>query len=441
MSQQDAQPGEVLALDRFSDYALEPVPESKRRGPYATISVFITWVVTTTPFLVTALLAAGLTFWTAVLALLVGTLITATVGALVATVGQTTGLTSYFVSRVVYGAKGSSLISALVGILAVGFLGVLASFLGAVLSSAVTFIPTPVASVLFVLISVVIALVGFTGLATVGRVAVPFIWIVGLFILWSVGAHAGGFAKVTSAVPSGSLSFGVAVTIVVADWITGATIASDVARYSGKRSYVVAASYLSWVVTYFLLALIGLVAYYGTGTHDVVALLNSLGLVLAFLIVFVLGIISATDVNLYAFSLALTNLSDMFGLKTLKRPIWVVVGGVLAALISLLGYANTFLPFLLTVGTIIPAYAGVVLAQFYLMGSIRRSPQALVDSIVPGIRWTSTVSFLVGIAVAYFIKAGIPALQGLIASAVVYIVIEQVVARRTVKTPTPVPNA
>jgi len=432
MSQQETLTAELAAIqDRFSDYALEPVPADRRRGPYATISVFVTWVVTTTPFLVTAALSAGLTFWEAVLALLVGTVITATVGALVANVGQTTGLTSYFVSRTVYGALGSTVVSVLVGTLAVGFLGVLASFLGAIFNSDVSFVPAQVASIAFILISVFIALVGFTGLSTLGRMAAPLIWLVGLFILWRVGIAAGGLAKVTSVVPKGTLSFGLAVTFVVADWITGATICCDIARYSQKRSYVIGASYLSWVVTYFLLALVGLVAYYGTGTHDVIALIKSLGLVVAFLFVFILGIISATDVNLYAFSLALTNFSDAFGLKPLKRPLWVVVGGILSALISLLGYANTFLPFLLTIGTIIPAYAGVVLAHYYLLGALRRNSRELVAGIDPGFRWTAIVALLVGIAVAYFFKSGIPALQGLFTSAVVYAVLEWVVARRT----------
>lgn len=58
-----------------------------------------------------------------------------------------------------------------------------------------------------------------------------------------------------------------------------------------------------------------LVAYYGTGTSDVIALLTQLGLVIAALFIFVLGLITSVDVNLYSFSLALTNLSDAFGLR------------------------------------------------------------------------------------------------------------------------------
>src|SRR5579859_3785692 len=102
---------------RFQDFALEPVPDSQRRGLFSSVAVFCGWVVTTTPLLVAGLLAGGLPFWQAIAALLVGTLITATVGALVATLGQTTGLTSYYMSRIVYGAKGSSVVSVLVGVL------------------------------------------------------------------------------------------------------------------------------------------------------------------------------------------------------------------------------------------------------------------------------------------------------------------------------------
>jgi len=420
---------------RFQDFALEPVPDSQRRGLFSSVAVFCGWVVTTTPLLVAGLLAGGLPFWQAIAALLVGTLITATVGALVATLGQTTGLTSYYMSRIVYGAKGSSVVSVLVGVLAVGFLGVVASFLGAIFNANVPFVPAPVASVVIILVSAVIALVGYRGLSAVGRAAIPLLWALALFALWRVADAAGGLDKVVAFVPKGTLNFGVAVTIVVADWVTGATFSADIARYSAKARHVVLASYLAWVVTYCLLAIMALVAYYGTGTSDVIALLSKIGLVLAALIIFMLGVITAADVNLYAFSLAFTNLSDAFGLRQMARPIWIVIGAVLAALISLLGYAATFLPFLLTVGTIVPAFAGVVLVHYYILGARRRAASVLIAQIEPGVRWTGIISLVGGAAVAFFISGGIPALQGLIAAGVLYGVLElmyeRVLARST----------
>jgi cytosine permease len=421
---------EVASLQsRFQDFALEPVPDAQRRGMFSSIGVFCGWVVTTTPLLVAALLAGGLTFWQAIAALLIGTVITATVGALVASVGQTTGLTSYYISRIVYGAKGSSVVSVLVGVLAVGFLGVVASFLGAIFNANVPFVPTPVASVAIILISAVIALVGYQGLSAVGRAAIPLLWALSLFALWRVVDAAGGLDKVIALQPKGSLNFGVAVTVVVADWVTGATFCADVARYSARPRHVVVAAYMAWVVTYCLLAIMALVAYYGTGTSDVIALLSQIGLLLAALIIFMLGVITAADVNLYIFSLAFTNLSDAFGLRQLARPVWIVIGGILAALISLLGYAATFLPFLSTVGVLVPAFAGVVLAHYYVLGARRRASSELIAEIDPGVRWTGIISLVGGAAVAFFISGGIPALQGLIAAAVLYVVLEMIYQR------------
>src|SRR5207237_6020041 len=147
-----------------------------------------------------------------------------------------------------------------------------------------------------------------------------------------------------------------------------------------------------WVVTYSLLAVMALVAYYGTGTSDVIALLTQLGLVVAALFIFVLGLITSVDVNLYSFSLALTNLSDAFGLRQLGRPVWIVVGAVLSALISLLGYAETFLPFLLTVGALVPAFAGVVLAHYYVLGARKQTTNELLARIDNGVRWTGIIA-------------------------------------------------
>ena len=418
---------------RFMDHALEPVPEKEQRGLLSTVGVFVAWVITTTPFLVAAALASGMSFWTAIGALLVGTTITATVGMLVGVLGQRTRMTSYLVSRIVYGAKGSTLISVLIGVLSVGFVGVIASFLGAVISAGIPFLPVWAGSLGFVIFSTFIALVGYKGLSIVGQVSVPLLWALGIFLVVRTLSSAGGFGHITAFVPKGSLSFGVAVTIVVADWITGATIACDIARFSKRARDVAIASYLGWVVSYILFAMIGLFAYYGSGSTDIVGLLSAQGLIGVAIFVFFVALISSTDVNLYAFSLALTNLCDAFGIKSLSRAAWVIIGGVITALISLLGYANTFLPFLLTIGVIIPAYAGVVLAHYYLLGARSRTPEALVAGIEPGIRWTGMVAFVVGVAVAYLTNRmtfGIPALQGLIVAGLLYTALEYAMARR-----------
>lgn len=423
---------------RFMDHALEPVPEKDQRGFFSTVGVFVAWVITTTPFLVAAALASGMTFWTAIAALLVGTIITATVGMLVGVLGQRTRMNSYLISRIVYGAKGSTLISVLIGVLSVGFVGVIASLLGAVVSAGMTFLPVWVGSLAFVIFSTFIALVGYRGLSVVGQISVPLLWALGIFLAIKTLGTGGGFGHITSVVPKGSLSFGVAVTIVVADWITGATIACDIARFSKRSRDVAIASYLGWVVSYCLFALIGLFAYYGSGSTNIVGLLAAQGLIGAAIFVFFVALISSTDVNLYAFSLALNNLCDAFGIKQLKRAAWVLIGGIITALISLLGYANTFLPFLLTIGVIIPAYAGVVLAHYYLLGARSKTPEALVAGIEPGVRWTGMVSFVVGVAVAYITNRaniGLPALQGLIVAGLLYTALEYGFSRRPSPTP------
>jgi cytosine permease len=424
----------VAFQQRFMDHALDPVPEKEQRGLLSTVGVFVAWVITTTPFLVAAALASGMTFWAAIAALLVGTVITATVGMLVGVLGQRTRLTSYLVSRVVYGAKGSTLISVLIGILSVGFVGVIASFLGAVISAGLPFLPVWAGSLGFVIFATFIALVGYRGLSVVGQVSVPLLWALGIFLVVKTLSSGGGFGHITSFVPKGSLSFGVAVTVVVADWITGATIASDIARFSKRARDVAIAAYLGWVVSYCLFALIGLFAYYGSGSTDIVGLLAGQGLIGLAIFVFFVALISSTDVNLYAFSLALTNLCDAFGIKSLSRAAWVVIGGIITALISLLGYANTFLPFLLTIGVIIPAYAGVVLAHYYVLGASRKKPEQLIAAIEPGVRWTAIASFLVGVIVAYFTNRanlGIPALQGLVVAGLLYTALEIGLGRAT----------
>src|SRR5207245_7831909 len=116
----------------------------------------------------------------------------ATVGMLVGVLGQRTRMNSYLVSRIVYGVKGSTLISVLIGILSVGFVGVIASFLGAVISAGIPFLPVWVGSLGFVIFSTYIALVGYNGLSVVGHISVQLLWALGLFLLfWALRSGCG----------------------------------------------------------------------------------------------------------------------------------------------------------------------------------------------------------------------------------------------------------
>ena len=84
---------------------------------------------------------------------------------------------------------------------------------------------------------------------------------------------------------------------------------------------------------------------------------------------------------------------------------------------------------LLTVGTLVPAFAGVVLAHYYLLGARRRPAEELIAKIDPGVRWTGIISLIGGASVAFFIKGGVPALQGLIASGILYLALELIYER------------
>jgi cytosine permease len=127
--------------DALHDHALDAVPAVKRKTLWQLCAVQIGWNISISAFLVGGVVGAGTTFTTAITALALGNLFLVVVASLVGYVGYRTGLTSYLVSRVVFGLKGSVLVSLVLGVLAMGFIGVLMDSFGTAFTTLVPAIP------------------------------------------------------------------------------------------------------------------------------------------------------------------------------------------------------------------------------------------------------------------------------------------------------------
>ncbi|MFC3959127.1 purine-cytosine permease family protein [Halovivax cerinus] len=417
------QDGDVLEVRE--DYPTEPVPEEERRHWFATLTVWAGWTISITAFLVGGLVGGGLPVQEAVPAIFVGNIVLAVVGALIGYIGMKTGLSTYMLAQLVFGKYGSIAVSIVIGIFAMGFVGVFAGATGNFITGQFSMIPVWLGAGVFVVGVVGTALYGFLGLEYLSRVAVPGLWILALLSLFMVhGEIDGGLGAVGGLEPANSQTFAFGVTMAISVWITGASITADIGRYAKNKWHVLLGAFGGWILGATLLESVSAVAALGVGEGDLVQVMIDLGLFWPALFIFLAAMWTTADNNLYSFSLALTSLTDVLGRRDFfSKEVWVVIGGVLVWIGAVAGLYSQFQSFLTTVAIAAPPMAGILIARFYLLGYVKKSADEIYADIKRGEKAISVGAVVAWIAAslfAYFVQWGSPAVNSLVLSMVLY---------------------
>lgn len=410
------------------DYALQTVPPEKRRSLYTTATVWVAWVISISAFFVGGVIGAGSTAAQGLSAVAVGNAILAVIAFLVGMVGFRTGLSSYMISRAVFGRQGSIIVSAVIGLLAMGFIGVLLDGFATAFAALVPAVPRPVAILAFAALVTVTAIYGYRGLAILSRVAAPALIVLLLWAVWLAAEQAGGVAGLFAKQPARALPFEAAVGAVIATWITGAAIVSDVTRYARSATHVAIGAVVAYVIGAGFFEGGAVLAAIGAGQANIVVYMNALGLLLPAILVLGLALWTTTDNNIYSSALAFTNGGTLVGIR-LSKAVWTLVAVAIALIVSLLGFAGQFLTWLLIIATVAPPFAGVVIAHFWVLRA-GRDWRIVDDVAAAGLRWTALVSWVVAGVLAYMTRTTfIPALTGLLTALVLYTVLEFAIGR------------
>ena len=402
--------------ETMDDHALEAVPASKRKPLIQLIVVQVGWNISVSSFLVGGVVGAGTSFGEGMLAIGLGNVVLAVVASLIGLIGFRTGLTSYLASRAVFGRSGSVVVSLVLGIVAMGFIGVLMDTWGGAVNKLIPAIPSAVFVIAFALAILTTAIFGFKGLHTFSMVAVPVQVAIGLFALYRIGTLDGGFSEVFSSTPAAAIGFSAAVSSVIATWVTGAALVSDVQRYALKARDVVISCVLSFVVGVGIFEVIATVSAMKVGNSNFVVVMQGLGLLAPAAVLLFLALWNTADNNIYSASLAFTSVSNLLKVK-ISKPVWTVVAVAIAVGIAFLGVADQFGRFLTVIGVVVPPFAGLLIAHFWVVQ--RRTEEALRN--LPAVRWEAVVCWIAAALLAYYGDfLLVNAIEGLVAGFVLY---------------------
>ena len=384
-------PEQVVAEVREGEYGdrvvrVEPggaefIPLRDRHG--SPVHLLWTWMSPNLEFAtiflgVLAVAAFGLTFWQAVLAIIVGTGLGALSHAVLSARGPDFGVPQMILSRVSFGFLGNLLPAGLNVITAgVGWFAV-NSVSGALALTALTDLPAVLSLLIVVLVQVVIGVFGHNLISVWERYVLPLLAVVFLIVAVTILTSAA-----PSAAPGGGGIGGFLLTVgtcfgYTAGWNPYAT---DYTRYlkpgSGRSAGIFAG--LGVFVAVAGLGIVGAASVTisggGLDGNPTVAFTDTLpsALVGVTLLCIVVGGISANVINIYSGTMSFLAMGIRLPL-TLRRAIVALVFGVLGGLFAYFGLADAgqkYVSFLLIISYWVAPWLGVYLADMVLRRGIR----------------------------------------------------------------------
>lgn len=269
---------------------------------------------------------------------------------------------------------------------------------------------TTIAGLLFALPSIM----GYNSMKWTDYIAVP----AGLLLIIAGIYYAlqnTGWETIVAWEPKSSISFLAAISLVIGANVSQWVIASDYTRYAKpvlKDNLIIPSGI---VLVGFPLFFVGAIMSVGVGEADIVNVMLNLGFPIWGFLILWFATWTSQLVNNYSMGLAFSNMLNVNSNR--GRAILTFIGTIIAIIVALAGILDYFMDFLYLTALVYPAIAGVMMTDFFL---IRKQKWKDID----GWNFIATIALVVGTGVGYITQyiyeLGLPAVQSLITSGIVY---------------------
>ena len=348
-----------MSADTGGNYAHGRLPEELTIPGWRVALIIASFTFSLPGFLNNAQAGLALGLNQAALAALGAGLILCAGACLTAVVSVRTRLTTYMLVQRSFGLWGAALVNIVIAIIHFCWFGVNVSFFGdAMVAAAEQGYGIPGHFNLFVVVgSVVITLSTIWGFRTLDRlamVAVPFVGVI--LIAVCVAALGDNPAPDLGpvAAPPVPMSFGIALSSLVGGNLLTVAAMPDLSRFIRTGRGAISAMLLSFPFCAPVIMLVSALIALTTGQTDIMKLVVALGFGLPALAMLVLSVWTINALNLYS-----AGLSMAATFPRLKQGWIIVIGGAIGCLFALLGIINSFIPFLIALGLIVPPIAAI----------------------------------------------------------------------------------
>lgn len=430
-------------MSKFDDYPLSRVPENKRLSLLSVAIVHMGMLTALDQFMLGAVLGNGMSTGEAFTAITLASLLFGVLTFALGYAGMREGLPGSLLARWCgFGRHGSVLIGLLVAVSLLGWFGIqnaiFAKSLNFALGGVLGF---PLAASLSGLLLTVLVTFGFKALRVTARIAVPlFICLVGFISFHTLAGHT--LQQIIDLPPTGSpLTISAAITMVVGGAIVASLMTPDLTRYSRSSKHVAGITLMTIIAGEFIVNGLAIMIARTLQTADVVTIMSQVAGGVGLLVV-ILSTLRVNDLNLYSSSLGVINaVEGICGVKLQYRYTTLVIG-LLGTLLSVLGILDRFVDFLTVLGVVFPPILGIMLVDYLLLrshraalDSSRAAGKLPTDAETPVIGWTAIVATLIGSVIGLMTEWGVPTINSLLVSCVIYIVLSLALRRNRVVQP------
>ncbi|WP_251551509.1 cytosine permease [Neobacillus muris] len=392
------------------DFSLQAVPLANRNGFWNMLVVMLGLTFFSASMMSGGSLSQGLDFSTFIWIVLAGNLILGLYTGALAYIAAKTGLSTHLLARYAFGEKGSYLPSFLLGATQVGWFGV-----------GVAMFAIPVQKVtgldMYLLIAIAgiamtaTAFFGIKALAILSFIAVPAITVLGGFSMFQAAGTIGGMAGLMQYQPDETMGLAAALTVCIGSFISAGSLTPDFARFAKTKKSAVSSTIIAFFIGNSLMFLFGAVGTIVTGKSDISEVMFVQGLIIPAIIVLGFNIWTTNDNALYASGLGFSNITKI------KKSKMVIFNGIVGTILAMWLY-NNFVSFLTLLGSTLPSIGAIILADYFIVN--RGSYPNFADMKFKAVNWISILAWAAGVAAAQWLP-GIPPINGLIGTAVVYV--------------------
>ncbi|RMB61563.1 purine-cytosine permease family protein [Tessaracoccus antarcticus] len=408
-----------------SEFEHEPVPQEHRKSLLTVSAVWIGFPMILTNAVPGGLVVAALGFRSGIAAIIVANIIMAVyVGLLSYRAGQT-GKNFALQTTETFGTVGYTIASGFLATIVVGWFAFNTGATGSALHNSFGW-NEPLVAFIVGIAFIAVTFVGFKALSLLSGLAAP-LFVVALVVALVIGAQTNDFSQVVS-YPGvgGGMTFGIAVTAIMATFLDSGTMAADFTRWSknGRQGVIATATAFPFAslvaqVGGGVAVAAGLIANASVNGGDFTPILTGPNNWLLNVLVVVFVIINLGSVCthcLYNGALSWSHIT-----RSKMRLLTLILGAVgLAA--AVLGAWHYYVSWLALLGVIVPPLGAILIAdQIVLAKRLRNRPQRRVRASA-FIAWGAGA--LVALIVHQFVPVLSDAVVGLLVGFVVYLAIE-----------------
>lgn len=412
-------------------YASTALPESMTVPGWRVALIIMSFTFSLPGFLNAAQVSLALGFGQAVLVAVLAGLVLCGGAILTAIISVRTRLTTYMLVRQSFGVKGAALVNIVIAIIHYCWFGVNVSFFGnAMVAAANEGYGLPGDFTIFVIIgSILITFSTIYGFRTLDRLAMVAVPLVGV-ILITVCIKAMGAGPVDLGpreAPPVTMSFGIALSSLIGGNMLTVAAMPDLSRFIRTQRGALMGMALSFPIAAPLLMVVSALIVLATGETDIMKLVAGLGFGAPALLMLLLSVWTINALNLYSATLSM---SATF--PKIRGAVFTVAGGAVGCAFALMGIIEAFIPFLVTLGLIIPPIAAIYVIDGFT--SSRR--EALQTGSAPDFRWLAIGVWLGSLAVTLPATAAgltlttVPALDAAILAAGGYLALLRLTSNR-----------